>query len=297
VFRRGSAGQWAFERKLTAADAQPRDGFGFALAFDGRRLLVAAPGRDDGATDRGAAYAWSVLDDGSFRFDGKLVPAAVPQFGLAGISLALAGTRAVLGAPGASVGNRAAQGMAVPYQWNGTSWVEGAAIIAADGAAGDRFGGAVALEAGSSRVAIGASGVSTNAENRNLGAAYVFRIDGDRVVQEARLQAEQPEPGAGLGSAIDLRDGRLLVGASGEDTGGIVDIGRVHLWQRSGTSWVAQASIDPVDATPFTYFGRSLVSDFGTAVVGGPLRAAAGPAEGSVWIYADSDRLRADGFE
>jgi hypothetical protein len=71
----------------------------------------------------------------------------------------------------------------------------------------------------------------------------------------------------------------------------------VHLWQRSGTSWVAQGSIDPVDATPFTYFGRSLVSDFGTAAIGGPLRASAGPAEGSVWIHADVDRLGADGFE
>ena len=297
VFRRATDGQWAFERKLTAPDAQPDDGFGFALAFDGRRLLATAPGRDDGATDRGAAYAWSVLDDGSFRFDGKLLPASVPDFGLAGIGLALAGERAVLGAPEATVGGRAAQGMAVVFQWNGTSWVEASSVVAADGAQSDRFGGAVALERDGSPLAVGATGASADRDNRRTGAAYVFRIDSGAAVQEARLQAAIPEPGAGLGSAIDLRDGRLLVGASGEDTGGIVNVGRVHLWQRTGTGWTTRGTIEPVDATPFTFFGRSVATDVGTAVIGGPLRASLGPAEGSAWIYADSDRLGADGFE
>ncbi len=296
VFRRSATGAWNFAAKLTAPDAQNDDAFGFAVALSGDRLVVAAPGRDDGGTDRGGAYGWTARDDGSFRFDGKLAPTSVPDSGLAGIALALEDGRVALGAPGARVGTNSSQGMVVLFRFDGSQWLETGVVVAADGATGDGFGGAVALEPGAARLAVGASGVSLDEDNLGRGAAYVFRIDA-APVQEARLQAVVPQNLARLGSALAIRDGRLLVGASSEDIGTLTDVGRVHRFERIAGTWQPAGTLDPVDATPFTYFGRGLATDFGVAVIGGPLRASASPAEGSAWIYADVDALLRDAFE
>lgn len=297
VFRR-SGGDWVFACRLLAPDGNGDDNFGFALAFDGVRLLVAAPGRDDGAVDRGGGYGWSVRPDcKDWRFDGKLVPQQAPAGALAGISLALDGDLAVLGAPQAAVSGRAAQGTVTRFVWQGAAWVEVAPVVASDGAAGDLFGAAVALARGGDRLAVGGSGVRLDADSPNVGAAWVFRLDG-AVVQEARLQAAVPQAGAVFGTAIAMAGQVLAVGASGEDIGAAANRGRVHLWRRQDTVWLPVGTLDPHDATSNTFFGRVLAADSGTLVVGGPLRATAvNPAAGAAWFYPDADTLFADSFD
>lgn len=296
LFRRGAAG-WTFARKLVPDDAAADDAFALALAFDGRRLVVSAPGRDDGEPDRGGAYAWSLLDDGTLRFDGKLVPASVPSDGLAGISLALQGDQLAMGAPQATVQGRAGRGMVARFRWNGSAWAEIDPVIAADGAAGDLFGNAVALSPDGTRLAVGATGVRIDAMNGGAGAAYVFRLDAP-VVQEARLLPAERQAGAGFGVAVALDDARLAVGASGEDIGGVANRGRVHLWRRDVGAWAAAGTLEPADAIAQSFYGRALSRDVGLLAVGGPLRATAvNPAAGSAWMHPDADALFADGFD
>jgi hypothetical protein len=297
VFRR-VGGTWAFACQLLPADGSGDDNFGFSLAFDGVRLLVAAPGRDDGAIDRGAAYAWTVRPEcASWRFDGKLVPQQAPPGALAGISIALDGDLAVLGAPQAAVAGRAAQGLVARFRFDGAAWQEQSPVLASDGAAGDLFGASVALAPGGARLAVGGSGVRLDAMNSNVGAAWVFAL-GAGVAQEARLQAATPEAGAGLGAAVALSGDLLAVGASGEDTGGVSNLGRVHLWRRVAGAWTPAGTLAPADGTANSFFGRTLTADFGTLAVGGPLRALGdNPAAGSAWLYPDAENLFADGFE
>lgn len=297
VFRR-SGGAWTFACQLVPADGNGDDNFGFALAFDGVRLLVAAPGRDDGAIDRGAAYAWTVgATCDQWRFDGKLVPQQAPPGALAGIAIALDGDLAVLGAPQATVSGRAGQGLVARFRFDGTAWQEQSPVVAADGAAGDLFGASVALAAGGARLAVGGSGVRLDATTPNVGAAWVFAL-GSGVVQEARLQAAAPEAGANLGAAVALSGDLLAVGASGEDTGGVANLGRVHLWRRTTGAWAPVGTLEPADGTANSFFGRALAADFGTLAVGGPLRALGdNPAAGAAWLYPDAEDLFADGFE
>jgi hypothetical protein len=296
LFRRVAAG-WTFSRKLVPSDAVSDDGFGLALAFDGRRLVVSAPGRDDGEVDRGGAYAWTLLDDGTLRFDGKLVPASVPAGGLAGIALALQGDLLAMGAPQATVQGRAGRGMVARFRWNGSAWAEIEPVIAADGATGDLFGNAVALSPDGTRLAVGAPGVRIDAMNGGAGAAYVFRLDAP-VVQEARLLPAERQAGAGFGVAVALDDARLAVGASGEDIDGAANRGRVHLWRRDAGAWAAAGTLEPADAIAQSFYGRSLSRDVGLLAVGGPLRATAvNPAAGSAWMHPDADALFADGFD
>jgi hypothetical protein len=296
LFQRTAAGAWEECAKLVAPDGLDDDGFGFSVAMSGSRLLVAAPGHDAGETDRGAAYSWRVQGDCAVVFEGKLNPASASIGALAGIGLALDGDRAALGAPQAAIAGRSQQGQVSLFEWNGSAWIEGAPAIAADGAAGDRLGASVALAPGGLRLAAGAPGVDLDENEVNRGAAYVFRLAGT-VTTEARLQAAVPQTNAGLGSAIALRDDRLLVGASGEDTASIDNLGRVHLWTLAGTTWSPAGTLEPDDGSPQTFFGRSIAFDGVTAVVGGPFRSSVNPSEGSAWVYADLDRLLADSFE
>jgi hypothetical protein len=296
LFRR-SAGNWSLVQKLVPADAFGDDAFGFAVAFDGLRLLVSAPGRDDGASDRGGAYAWTLRPDGSLRFDGKLVPNAVSPGGIAGVSLALQGEVAVLGAPQATVQARAGRGLVARFAWTGGAWTEVEPVVAADGASGDAFGASVALSSDAQRVAVGASGARIDAMNGGAGAAYVFRLDAVPL-QEARLLPAVRQAGAGFGIAVALDGDRLLVGASGEDIAGVANRGRVHLWRREAGAWLAAGTQEPADAVAQSFYGRTLARDFGVLAVGGPLRPTAdNPAAGAVWIYADADALFADGFD
>lgn len=296
VFRRGTSGAWTAIARLVAPDAQPDDAFGLAVAVQGDRIVVAAPGRDDGGTNRGGAYGWTVFDDDSLRYDGKVLPSSVPDFAFAGIGLSLDADRVALGAPGARIGNRSGQGMIALFRFSGAAWVEAGSVIAADGAAGDNFGDIVAFEPGAARLAVGAPGVSLDEKNTGIGAAYVFRLEG-APVQETRLQAPLPQALAEFGATLAIRDGRLLVAAPSEDVGGQADFGRVYRFERIAGAWQAAGTVDPVDATPFTGFGRGLAIDSGSAVIGGPQRASVGPAEGSAWFFADADALLRDGFD
>lgn len=296
VFRR-LGGNWVQQRKLVPADVQADDAFGLSIAFDGRRLLIAAPGHDSEAADRGAAYAWTLLPDGVLRFDGKLVPVAVPAEGLAGIAMALRGDTLLMGAPQATVQGRAGRGMLARFDWNGSAWVEGAPVIAADGATGDLFGVALAFSPDGAFLAVGAQGARIDAMNPNAGKAYVYRFDG-AFAEQAQLLPAVREADARFGTAVAFDAGRLAVGASGEDTGGIANRGRVHLWRREADAWVAAGTVEPADAVAQSAFGRALAGDFGVLAVGGPLRpTAVNPAAGAVWVYPDADALFADGIE
>jgi hypothetical protein len=296
LFRRNAAGDWVAVVKLVAPDGLDGDGFGFNVAMSGSRLLVAAPGHDGDFPDRGAAYSWRLLPDATVAFEGKLTPTSAPIGALAGIGLALDGDRAALGAPSAAINGRSQQGLVSLFRWDGNAWIETAPAIAADGAAGDRLGSSVAFAPGGQRLAAGAPGVDFDKEQVNRGAAYVFQV-GTTVATEARLQALAPETNAALGTAIALLDDRLLVGASAEDTGGIANLGRVHLWTRDRSAWTPAGTLSPSDAPPQTFFGRAIAADAATAVVGGPFRSSLNPSEGGAWVYPDVDRLLVDSFE
>ncbi len=61
VFRRDGK-EWTQEQKLIAADAEPRDYFGWSVAIDGETVLIGASRDDDRGEDSGSAYV--------FRHDG-----------------------------------------------------------------------------------------------------------------------------------------------------------------------------------------------------------------------------------
>jgi hypothetical protein len=94
--------------------------------------------------------------------------AAFDDFGL---SVAVDGDTAVVGAFNDDVGANANQGSAYVFTRTGSTWTEQAKLTAADGAADDEFGARVAVSGDTALVGVPSDDVGGNQEQ---GSAYVF---------------------------------------------------------------------------------------------------------------------------
>ncbi|MEM9490928.1 MAG: FG-GAP repeat protein, partial [Myxococcota bacterium] len=76
-----------------------------------------------------------------------------------------------------------------------------------------------------------------------------------------------------FGSAVALAGETLVVGASGDDRGGL-DAGAVHWFTRVGDGWMYQAALSPDDSLAGDRFGAAvaLSADGATLLVGAPGR-------------------------
>src|SRR5690606_6669767 len=139
VFVRGG-GVWSQQAKLVAGDAQLGDQLGWSVAFDGDTALVGANGEDGAGTDAGAAYVF-VRSGASWEQQAKLMAVDAETNDQFGLSVALDGDTALVGAYGES----AFAGAAYVFVRSGGGWSEQCKLVAGDAQSGDQFGWSVAL--------------------------------------------------------------------------------------------------------------------------------------------------------
>lgn len=165
--RTGTA--WQLAGVLQAPQPASNAAYGFAVASDRERLLVGA--FQDGVQARGAAY---VHRADTLALDGELRATLGQPGELAGISVALAGPRAYLGASGFDRNGANGSGRVLVFERGAAGWHETAQWFAVDAADGDGFGRALAADA-SGNVVIGAP--AKGKDNPLEGMAYSVRID------------------------------------------------------------------------------------------------------------------------
>ena len=218
VFER-RAGGWEQTAKLRPAGGDPRDVFGDAVCLRGDRALVSAPRtrREADGARAGAVYvferretAWSqaavlTLADGD-RDD----PVGGDAFGE---SLALVGHLAIVGARGYAHRSGERAGAVVVFERSGADWSRVATLLPPDGAAGDRFAHAVAIEDGT--IVAGAPGDATP-DGEATGAAYLFEPDGGSWTFRGTVRLDRAEANDRFGAAVALDGDRGLIGAVGD---------------------------------------------------------------------------------
>ena len=119
VFVRVADGTWSQQAKLTAADGAAYDNFGYSVAVDGDTAVIGAYCDDDKGSMSGSAYVFVRAADGTWSQQVKLIAAdgaAGDQFGL---SVAVSGDMAVIGAmrdddKGSDSGSAYVFGSAIP---------------------------------------------------------------------------------------------------------------------------------------------------------------------------------------
>jgi hypothetical protein len=167
--------------KLTASDGVADDTLGQSVAMSGNVIIAGAPS----STGPGSAYIyrWNGV---SWVQEQRLTASDGASGDYFGLAVGISGNYAVVGARYDDVGSTIDQGSAYVYFYNGISWSQQAKLLAADGAAYDTFGSAVAVSGDS--IIVGARGESTAPTTAN-GAAYIFTRSGVTWPPKTKLTA------------------------------------------------------------------------------------------------------------
>ena len=224
--------------------------FGEALALDGGRMVVGAPGT-------GALYVYAARPGaGGLPVWTEEARIEYESRGQDQIAVDLDGTRLVVSGRGVRV-----------YDYDGRQWVRTAVLYGgADGAA---------LSLDGDRLLVGSR--ETNASS--TGTALVFEYDGDRWQRTAALRTPRQDADERVGRAVALDGTRALVAA--EVAGGLASAG-VSVFEFDGVEWHRTDQLQPGSADGS---GGDVALDGGRALVGAPDLggASSGPPDVSVF--------------
>ncbi len=235
LFQRTADGEWVQQGKLSALAGEPQDAFGHAIAIDGPRVIIGAPGASDGA---GAAHIFELdAATGEWNESARLSGGQAEAGDAFGSSVAIAGQLAVAGVPQYANGHGAAYVFRLAD--GGTSWAEHARLLPFVGSPQDRFGTDVALAG--SEIWVGAPSTG-----QNTGTTYLFSTEGEQYsIGSARSWAiDETTRGDRFGNRLTAADGIALVAATGKDHGA----GSVALYHRnSNGAWNKAGLLEPED--------------------------------------------------
>lgn len=153
------------------------------------------------------------------------------------------------------------------YRFDGTNWNQEALLTAPDGARGDQFGLALAMDGNS--LAIGAP--THNGSGLNAGAVYLFRFDGKVWNFEQKIVSGDIEPFDQFGSALDLREGALIVGVPFDDDEGSHS-GSAYMFRFYAflSQWLERRKLVPSSLVGGERFGSSVAISENVVLVGAP---------------------------
>jgi hypothetical protein len=275
---------WAQQAKLTAGAGAAGDAFGAAVALSGDTAMIGASAADPpGGVDAGSVSVFT--RQGTGWVENQVLAAGDGAAGdRFGCCLALDGDTALIGAVGDDTPAGVDAGSAYVFRLGGGSWQQEAQLHADDAAAGDGFGGAVALNGGTALV--GAGGSNT-AAGMDAGQAYVFTLSGSIWTQQARLAAPDGAADDRFGSAVALSNDTALVGAPYDSGPGGLQAGSAHVFTRSGANWTSQAKLTASDAAPGEGFGFAVSLAGDHAVIGAPFaNLPAGINAGAAYVFS-----------
>jgi hypothetical protein len=297
----GGVDSWGEVQKLTAADAEDEDLFGFSVAISGDTVVVAAHKEDGGGSDRGAAYIFERNQGGVDNWGEvqKLIAADAADEDFFGWSVAISGDTVVVGAH-MEDGAGDERGAAYLFVGNGR-WQEVAVPRASDAQNSDLFGDSVAISGDT--VVVGApyeDGLGTD-----RGAAYVFTRNYDPITpaspiadnwgQVTKLAGSDAENYSYFGTSVAISGDTVVVGAHYEDGGGS-DRGAAYIFERNydpitpatpiADNWGEVTKL--IASTPGNgeRFGHSVAISGDTVVVGAYKVNGAGSNRGAAYVFA-----------
>src|SRR5262245_2799498 len=266
------------QQKLIASDSAAGDAFGVSVASSDDTALVGAYVDDHpGASNAGSAYVF-IRSGSEWTQQAKLVAADAGADDLFGVSVAVWGDPALVGAINDDHEGGTLAGSAYVFVRSGSVWTQQAKLIASDAAANDRFGTSVAL---SGDTAVIGAYLDDHAGGIDAGSAYVFVRSGSVWTQQAKLMASDAAANDWFGHSSALSGDTAMVGAVQDDHASGTNAGSAYVFVRSGSEWTQQAKLIASDAAAFDFFGQSAALFGDTALVG----ATGSSTPGSVYVF------------
>ena len=271
VFQRdhGGPANWGEVKKLTASNPSVDDWFGIGLAISGDTAIVGAYFEDSLGSNAGAAYIFQRDQGGPDNWGQvKKLTASDGQAGdIFGVSVALSGDTAVIGAYGEDAGGANAGAAYVFHRNEGGvgNWGEVKKLTASDAEAGDWFTWSVAISGNTAVV-----GAIRKAVDAEAGAAYIFRRDhggADNWGQVRKLTASDAQAGDRFGGSVAVNGDTSIVGADRHDD--LAGAAYVFQQHEGGTdNWGEVKKLLASDADEGDRFAASVALSGKTAVLG-----------------------------
>ena len=285
VFEHDSAGVWNQVTKLVAGDAAAFDRFGDSVAISRDWVVIGARRDNDNGIDSGSAYVFERDAGGTWTGVQKLVAGDGAVGDDFGISVAITGDRAVIGANFDDV-TGVNSGSAYVFERNAAgTWIGVQKLISGDAVAGDQFGWSVAISG--NRALIGAPYDNNNDFfDDDFGSAYVFeRNVGGTWNQVAKLLASDGSGFVQFGWSVGISgDGAVIGARRGDGTSNLS--GLAYVFERNaGGAWAEVQKLLASDFTVGASFGASVAISGERAVIGAPNKGDQGLFSGAAYIF------------
>ncbi|MCH8304486.1 MAG: choice-of-anchor D domain-containing protein, partial [Candidatus Marinimicrobia bacterium] len=190
VYKRAGT-TWTQEAKLLPSDGAGADEFGVSVSISGDYAVVGSRNDDDNGSSSGSAYLFKRTDT-TWAQEAKLLPADGAAGDRFGVSVAISGDMAVVGAEA----DNDYSGSAYLFKRTGTSWAQEAKLFVSDGAADDNFGVSVTISGG--YTIVGAAG-----DDDYSGSAYLYNLHDPFVVNPIQDVALAEDFGTVIAALLD----------------------------------------------------------------------------------------------
>ena len=263
--------------KLLPSDGSQGDLFGWSVAIDGNTAVVGAFSDDDNFNNSGSAYVFDITDPKKPIEVVKLHASDSAQSDRFGISVAISGNIAIIGAT-LHADNGVNSGAA--YLFNATTGEQLDKLLASDGSEHAQFGTSVVIT--SNLAIVGARFGNSNGS----GSAYIFDIsDPTKSFELAELLPSDGLGGDHFGASIAISGDLVIVGAS-HDTNAWAQTGSAYLFDISNPSKPSQVSkIIASDGFVQDYLGESVALSGNTAILGAYGEGVNNDAPGSAYFF------------
>ncbi len=281
---------WQQSAKLLADDGVAKDLFGYSVDLVDNVALIGAPGQVENGLDSGAAYLFTLSDQGEWSQVKKLLASDGDVGDAFGYSVSLSDNRALIG----SIFDDhqvSESGAAYVYDNLDGQWQEMGKLMADDADAKDRFGFDVSLSG--DQAIIGASG-----DDENTGAAYVYSLIEGEWKQQAKIQAEDGGFGDQFGT-VDMSGNRAVIGAHSYSDKSSLEIGSTYVFEMTGGQWQQINKLSAEDGETQDWFGFSVSLSGDHVLVGAFRNDDQGRDSGSTYVFDinNNDVVFANGFE
>ncbi len=256
--------------KLLPSDGAAGDRFGYTIAIDNGIVAVGAAFDDDNGTDSGSAYLFDATTGAQLA---KLLPSDAAESDYFGVAIAIDNGIVAVGVLWDD-DNGTDSGSA--YLFDASTGAQLAKLLPDDGADGDVFGIAIAIDDGI--VAVGASLDDDN--GTSSGAAYLF--DASTGAQIAKLLPSDGAQSDMFGRSISIDNGFVAVGAFYNDDKGD-NSGSAYLFDASTGAQIFK--LLPSDGAANDRFGWSIAIANDVVAAGASFDADNGDWSGSAYLF------------
>lgn len=223
-----TAGTWSQVQKIVASDRGPNDIFGSAVSISGDDILIGAnrDSEDIGGANP-LAYAGSAYffhnNAGTWSETQKIVASDREFDATFGISLALSGDKAIIGAykesKDAAGGNvLTSAGAAYIFTNNAGTWSQTQKLVASDRGDGDYFGRSVAISG--DHAIVGAIFEYNDVQGQDsiagAGSAYIYKFESGTWSEVNKIVASDRGEDDSFGTAVGISSEYAIVGADKE---------------------------------------------------------------------------------